>query len=127
MIAVAAPAAIGQVMTDVNGGSTAAGVGVCAQESVALTAAACGTQLKPIAGAFAPSAAGPTIVRLAPAVTANADAPVAGIVHAKPKLPPAVPAFVTLTATVPAPAVRVAVAARAAAGAVLPPTVIDPF
>ena len=128
MIAVPTGGPAGQVMTDVNAGKTAAGVGVCAHESVALTAAACGTQLKPIAGAFAPSAAGPTIVRLAPAVTANADAPVAGIVHAKPKLPPAEPAVATVTATVPVPATRVAVPAILAVGATGgAPAVIEPF
>ena len=105
-----------QVTVEVSGASTPAGVGVCAQLRVAVTAAGPGTQLKPIAGALAPNAAGPTIVRFAPVVIANADAPVGGMVQANAKLPPAVPAVVTVTAKVPVPA-TVNVAGIVAVGA----------
>ena len=97
----------GQLTVEVSGGSAAAGVGVCTQVSVAGTSAGPGTQLRPIAGALAPKAAGPVMVRFAPAVIANADAPVAGMVHANPKLPPAVPAVATFTGTEPTPPVKV--------------------
>ena len=125
--------AAGQVMLEVNAGNAApAGVSVCVQLKLAFTAAACGTQLKPMAGAFAPKAAGPAILRFAPAVIVNADAPVGGMVQANAKLPPAVPAVATLTAAVPVPPVNVTVAgsglavgatgATVAAGQVKPQT-----
>jgi len=101
----------GQLTIEVSGASTLAGTVVCAQDSVAMTAAAPGTQLRPIAGAFAPSVAGAVMVRFAPAVIANAEAPVGGMVQASAKLPPAVPAVVTVTATVPTPPIIVDVAA----------------
>ena len=66
-----------------------------------------------MAGAFAPKAAGPAILRFAPAVIANADAPVGGMVQAKAKLPPALPAVATVTAAVPAPPVSVTAAGSA--------------
>ena len=97
----------GQLTVEVSGGSAAAGVGVCAQVSVAETSTGPGTQLRPIAGALAPKTAGPVMVRFAPAVIANADTPVAGMVHANPKLPPALPAVATLTGTEPTPPVKV--------------------
>ncbi len=123
----------GQVTVEVNSGNAApTGVAVCVQLSVAFTAAACGTQLKPIAGAFAPKAAGPATLRFAPAVIVNADAPVGGMVQANAKLPPAVPAVTTVTAAVPVPPVNVTVAgsglavgatdATVAAGQVKPQT-----
>ena len=114
---VAAGAATGQVAVDVKGGNAApAGVAVCAQDTIAVVAAAPGVQLTPMAGAFAPTIAGAVMVRLAPAVIANADAP-GGTVQASAKLPGAVPAVTTVTGIVPAPAVRVVVAAIVAVGA----------
>ena len=101
------------MMVDVNAGNAApAGVSVCAQLSVALTAAACGVQLKPMAGAFAPSAAGALIVRFAPLVIANEAVP-AGIVQAKATLAVATPAVATGTAAVPVPPVSVTAAGSA--------------
>ena len=103
----ATAAAAGQVMMDVNAGSAApAGVSVCAQLSVEVVAATCGVQLKPIAGAFAPSVAGALIVRFAPAVIANAAVP-AGIVQARATLAVATPAVATVTVAVPVPPVKV--------------------
>ena len=100
-------------MVDVNAGNAApAGVSVCVQLSVAVAAATCGVQLKPIAGAFAPKVAGALIVRLAPVVMANAAAP-AGIVQAKATLALAMPAVATVTAAVPTPAVSVTAAGKA--------------
>ena len=117
----AAAAATGQVAVDVKGGNAApAGVAVCAQDTIAVVAAAPGVQLTPMAGAFAPTIAGAVMVRLAPAVIANADAP-GGTVQASAKLPGAVPAVTTVTGIVPAPAVRVVVAAIVAVGATAAP------
>ena len=97
----------GQVMVDVNAGNAPpAGVCVCAQLSVAVAAAACGVQLRPMAGAFAPKVAGASIVRFAPVVIANAAAP-GRIVQASATLALATPAVATLTAAVPVPAVSV--------------------
>ena len=95
---------------DVNGANAApAGVSICAQLRVTVVAAACGVQLKPIAGALAPTVAGATIVRFAPAVIAKAAVPV-GIVQAKATLAVATPAVATVTAAVPVPPVRVTAA-----------------
>ena len=107
---IGAAAATGQVIVDVKAGNAApAGVSVCVQLSVAVAATACGVQLKPIAGAFAPSVAGATIVRFAPAVIANAAVP-AGIVQANATLAVATPAVATVTAAVPVPPVSVTAA-----------------
>ena len=76
------------------------------QLSVAVVALACGVQLKPMAGAFAPTVAGALMVRFAPAVMANAAVP-AGIVHANATLAVATPAVATVTAAVPVPPVSV--------------------
>ena len=119
-------------MVEVNAGNAApAGVSVCVQLSVAVAIAACGVQLKPMAGAFAPSVAGALMVRLTPAVMANAAVP-AGIVQASATLAVATPAVATVTAAVPVPPVRVTVAgnglsvgatgATVAAGQVKPQT-----
>ena len=98
---------------DVKAGNAApAGVSVCAQLSVEVVAAICGVQLKPIAGAFAPSVAGALIVRFAPAVIANAAVP-AGIVQASETLAVATPAVATETAAVPVPPVSVTAAGKA--------------
>jgi len=104
----------GQLTIEVSGASALAGTVVCAQDKVALTAAAPGTQLRPIAGAFAPNVAGAVMVRFAPAVIAKADAPVGAMVQASAKLAPAVPAVVTVTATIPVPPISVEVAAMVA-------------
>ena len=94
-------------MVEVNAGNAApAGVSVCAQLSVDVVAATCGVQLKPMAGAFAPTVAGALIVRFAPAVIANAALP-AGIVQAKATLAVATPAVATVTGNVPVPPVSV--------------------
>ena len=79
------------------------------QLSVAVVALACGVQLKPIAGAFAPTVAGALTVRFAPVVIANAAVP-AGMVHANATLAVATPAVATVTAAVPAPPVSVTAA-----------------
>lgn len=98
---------------EVNGVNAApAGVSVCAQLRVAVVTAACGVQLKPMAGAFAPSVAGALIVRFAPAVIAKAAVP-AGIVQAKATLAVATPVVATVTAAVPVPPVRVTAAGSA--------------
>ena len=77
---------------DVSGGSAApAGVSVCVQLSVDVVAATCGVQLKPIAGAFAPTVAGALMVRFAPAVIAKFAVPT-GIVQARATLAVATPA-----------------------------------
>ena len=110
------PATGRQLTVEVRGARTPPGVAVCVQVSVAETNATPGTQLKPIAGALAPKAAGPVMVRFAPPVIANAEAPVAGMVHANAKLPPAVPAVATKTGTEPTPPVK-------ATGVVSGPTV----
>lgn len=61
----------GHVAVDVKGANAApAGVAVCAQETIAVVTTAPGVQLTPMAGAFAPTVAGPVIVRLAPTVIA---------------------------------------------------------
>ena len=119
--------AAGQVIVEVNGGKAApAGVSVCAQLSVEVVAATCGVQLKPIAGAFAPTVAGALIVRFAPAVIANAAVP-AGIVQANATLAVATPAVATVTAAVPAPPVRVtAGSALSVGGALAAVTVTTP-
>ena len=105
--ATATTGAAGQVIVEVNGASAApAGVSVCVQLSVAVVALACGVQLKPMAGAFAPTVAGALMVRFAPAVMANAAVP-AGIVHANATLAVATPAVATVTAAVPVPPVSV--------------------
>ncbi len=99
--------AAGQVIVEVNGASaTPAGVSVCVQLSVDVVTAACGVQLRPIAGAFAPRVAGALIVRFAPTVIANAAVP-AGIVQASATLAVATPAVATVTAAVPVPPVNV--------------------
>ena len=103
----------GQVTVDVNAGSAApAGVAVCAQLSVAVAMAACGMHLMPIAGAFAPKAAGASILRFAPTEIAKAAAP-AGIVQAKATFAVATPAVCTVTVAVPVPPVNVIAAAKA--------------
>ena len=103
----------GQVIVDVNADNAApAGVSVCTQLSVAVAAAACGVQLRPIAGAFAPKVAGASIVRFAPVVIANAADP-AGMVQASATLALATPAVATVTAAVPVPAVSVTAAGNA--------------
>ena len=79
--------------------------------SVPLTAAAPEVQLKPIAGALAPTVAGAAMVRLAPAVIANATVPGA-MVQAKATLETAVPVVATVTATVPAPPNKVTAAGK---------------
>ena len=95
---------------EVNGANAAAaGFSVCVQLSVAVVALACGVQLKPIAGAFAPTVAGALTVRFAPVVIANAAVP-AGMVHANATLAVATPAVATVTAAVPAPPVSVTAA-----------------
>ena len=105
--------AAGQVMVEVNAGNAApAGVSVCVQLSVAFTAAACGVQLKPIAGAFAPTVAGALIVRFAPPEIAK-DAVPGAMVQAKATLAVATPAVATVTAAVPVPPVSVTVAGSA--------------
>ncbi len=97
-------------MTEVNAGNAAAaGVSVCVQLSVDVATAACGVQLKPIAGALAPRGAGAAIVRFAPVVIANAAVPV-GIVQARATLAVATPTVATLTAAVPVPPVSVTAA-----------------
>ena len=94
-------------MVEVNGGNAApAGVSVWVQLSVDVVAATCGVQLNPMAGAFAPTVAGALIVRLAPAVIANAAVP-AGIVQARATLAMVKPAVATVTAAVPVPPVKV--------------------
>lgn len=105
--------AAGQVTVEVNGVNAApVGVSVCAQLRVTVVAAACGVQLKPIAGAFAPSVAGALMLRFAPAVIANAAVPT-GIVQAKATLAVATPVVATVTAAVPVPPVRVTAAGSA--------------
>ena len=79
--------------------------------SVPLTAAAPEVQLKPIAGALAPTVAGAAMVRLAPAVIANATVPGA-MVQAKATLETGVPVVATVTATVPAPPNKVTAAGK---------------
>ena len=69
-------------------------------------------QLKPIAGAFAPKAAGASIMRFAPPEIANEAAP-AGIVQASATLAVATPAVATVTVAVPVPAVNVTAAGNA--------------
>jgi hypothetical protein len=94
-------------MVEVKAGNAApAGVSVCVQLSVEVVAATCGVQLRPMAGAFAPSVAGALMVRFAPAVMANAAVP-AGIVQARATLAVATPAVATVTAAVPVPPVKV--------------------
>ena len=61
-----------------------------------------------MAGALAPSAAGATIVRLAPPVMVKALAPVAGMVQASAKLAVATPVLSTFTGTVALPTVLIA-------------------
>ena len=108
-VIVGKPAA-GQVIVEVNAGNAApAGVSVCAQLSVDVVAATCGVQLKPMAGAFAPTVAGALIVRFAPAVIAKAAVP-AGMLHANATLAVATPAVATVTAAVPVPPVSVTAA-----------------
>ena len=123
---VGATMAAGQVIVEVNAGNAApAGFAVWAQLSVVVVAAACGVQLRPIAGAFAPTVAGALMVRFAPAVIANA-AVLAGIVQASATLAVATPAVATVTAAVPVPPVKVTAAGSALrVGAVWP--VIVPF
>ena len=90
------------------------------QLSVAFTAAACGVQLKPMAGALAPTVAGALIVRFAPPEIANEAVP-AGIVHAKAILAVATPVVATVTVAVPVPPVSVTAAGKAlSVGAVCP-------
>ena len=115
----------GQVMVDVNAGSAApAGIAVWLQLRVDVVDAACGVQLKPIAGAFAPTVAGALIVRSAPAVIANAAVPT-GIVQANEMLAVAFPAVATVTAAVPVPPVSVTAAGRGPRiGAELPATTV---
>ena len=122
--------AAGQVMLEVKAGNGApAGVSVCAQLSVDVAAAACGVQLSPMAGAFAPTVAGALIVRFAPAVIANAAAP-AGIVQANATLAVATPAVATVTAAVPVPPVSVTAAGNGlsvgAAGVTVPAGQVKP-
>ena len=118
--------AAGQVIVDVNAGNAApAGFAVWAQLSVVVVDVACGVQLRPIAGAFAPTVAGALIVLFAPAVIRN-EAVLAGIVQANPTLAVATPAVATVTAAVPVPPVKVTAAGSALrVGAVWP--VIMPF
>lgn len=109
----------GQVIVAVRAAGFGPGVAVCVHVSVEFTADACGVQLKPIAGAFAPTVAGALIVRFAPPVIAKL-AVLAGIEQASPSEPVPEPAVTTLTPTEPVPPVRVALAAaRAAVGATL--------
>ncbi len=82
------------------------------QLNVDVVTAACGVQLRPIAGAFAPSVAGALIVRFAPTVIANAAVP-AGIVQASATLAVATPAVATVIVAVPAPPVSVTAAGKA--------------
>ncbi len=105
-------------MVEVKGARAAAGVGVWAQESVALTKIAPGVQLNPIAGALAPKGAADVIVRLAPPVIEKFDAPVAGIVHANATAPAPIPTVCTFTGTDPVPAASVAAESGATTGAV---------
>ena len=120
----------GQVTDDVKAGNAApAGVSVCAQLSVAVVAAACGVQLKPMAGAFAPKVAGAVLVRMAPPEMAKAAVP-AGIVQAKATLAFATPAVATVTVAVPVPPVKVTAAGNAlsvgATGATVPAGQVKP-
>ena len=123
---VGATMAAGQVIVEVNAGNAApAGFAVWAQLSVVVVDVACGVQLRPIAGAFAPTVAGALIVLFAPAVIRN-EAVLAGIVQANPTLAVATPAVATVTAAVPVPPVKVTAAGSALrVGAVWP--VIMPF
>ena len=106
----AAAGCAGHVTMEVNGANAApAGVSVCVQLSVAVVALACGVQLKPIAGALAPTVAGALTVRFAPAVIANATV-LAGIVHANTTLAVATPAVATVTVALPVPPMSVTVA-----------------
>ena len=97
---------------DVRLGSDPGGFVVWLQLSVAFSVVACGVQLRPIAGALAPTVAGALIVRLAPVVTAKEAAP-AGIVQAKLTKAVGAPAVATVTATVPVPPVSVALVGSA--------------
>lgn len=99
------------MIVEVNALNAAAGVGVCAQDSVELVIAACGTQLITMSGAFMPSAAGALIVRFAFAVIAKLAEP-AGNVHASATLAVATPAVATLTAAEPVPPVSVTAAGK---------------
>ena len=93
----------GQNTVEVSGGKAApAGVSVCVQVSVTPTCDPPGIQLKPIAGGFAPTAAGALMVRLAPVVMANATV-LGGIVQANATLAFAMPAVATVTVAVPRP------------------------
>lgn len=106
-----------------------AGVSVCAQLSVAVVAATCGVQLKPIAGAFAPTVAGALIVRFAPAVIAKFAVPT-GIVQARATLAVATPAVATVTVAVPVPPAKVTAAGNAlsvgATGVTVPAGQVNP-
>ena len=126
----AAAGCAGHVTMEVNGANAApAGVSVCVQLSVAVVALACGVQLKPIAGALAPTVAGALTVRFAPAVIANADVP-AGIVHASATLAVATPAVATVTVALPVPPMSVTVAGNGlsagATGVTLPAGQVKP-
>jgi hypothetical protein len=118
----------GQVIVAVKSAGFGAGVAVCVQVKDAFCAVACGVQLKPIAGAFAPSVAGAAILRVPPPVIAI-DAVFAETEQLNASEPVPAPAPVTFTPSVPVPPVSVAVAAaRAAVGAALvapPVTSID--
>ena len=105
--------AAGHVIVDVNAGNAApAGFAVWPQLRVDVVDAACGVQLKPIVGAFAPTVAGALTVRFAPAVITNAAVP-AGIVQASETLAVATPLVATVTAAVPVPPVKVTAAGSA--------------
>ena len=121
-----AAAAAGHVMIDVKLGGLGPGVAVCAQVKVAVCEVACGTQVRPIAGALAPSVAGAAMLRVPPLATAN-DAVPAGIVQESASDAVPEPAVATVTGTVPDPAVSVADAPIVAVGAVFTGAGFVPF
>lgn len=110
----------GQVIVEVSAGKAApAGIAVCAQLSVDVATATCGVQLRPMAGALAPTVAGALMVRFAFAVIANVAVP-AGIVHARATLAVATPAVATVTTALPVPPLRVTSGSALRVGAVCP-------
>ena len=109
------------MIVDVKLGGLGPGVAVCAQVKVAVCEVACGTQVRPIAGALAPSVAGAAMLRVPPLATAN-DAVPAGIVQASASDAVPEPAVATVTGTVPDPEASVADAPIVAVGAVFTTT-----
>lgn len=99
------------------------------QLSVDVAEATCGVQLKPMAGAFAPRVAGALMVRLAPAVIANAAVPT-GIEQASATLPVATPAVATVTVALPVPPAKLTAAGKAlsvgATGVTIPAGQVKP-